>query len=263
MFSIGKQLMQARLDAGETIEDAAFATRIPRQRLREMENDDFSGFPNLTYAKSFLRLYSRHLGLDISDYLEQFDTAAVAAANGQEYARRAYALTNGLSGLPPAPSEPPLRFRDGGFDLLAAATQSSPRAGVNAALAGAGLLALVICFFKFSGDRDEPSTPPVSQPVAETPAPAKSSSQRYSSSRELALMNDRPGASAPSRPAATPMVESAAVKTTPASGTVPSSLDQEDRPAARVIGTGESPSGNRSSQTRSSGGSEERRGRGA
>ncbi len=86
MLSIGQQLMKARKDRGLTIEDVAFETRIPHQRLRDMENDDLSNFANLTYAKGFLKLYSRYLGLDLSDYLDEFDTSAIAEVTGHEYA---------------------------------------------------------------------------------------------------------------------------------------------------------------------------------
>ena len=74
------------------IEDVAFETRIPHQRLSEMENDDLSNFANLTYAKGFLKLYSKYLDLDLSDYLDEFDTSAIAAVTGHEYIQTASAV---------------------------------------------------------------------------------------------------------------------------------------------------------------------------
>ncbi len=92
MYSVGHQLMKARQARDLAIEDVAFETRIPHQRLREMENDDLSNFANLTYAKGFLKLYSKYLDLDLSDYLDEFDTSAIAAVTGHEYIQTASAV---------------------------------------------------------------------------------------------------------------------------------------------------------------------------
>ena len=78
--------MKTRQVRGLSIEDVAFETRIPHTRLRDMENDDLSNFANLTYAKGFLKLYSRYLKLDLSDYLDEFDTSMISAVTGHEYA---------------------------------------------------------------------------------------------------------------------------------------------------------------------------------
>ena len=85
MFSVGHQLMKARQARQLSIEDVAFETRIPHARLRDMENDDLSNFANLTYAKGFLKLYSRYLDLDLSDYLDEFDTSLISDVTGHEY----------------------------------------------------------------------------------------------------------------------------------------------------------------------------------
>lgn len=94
MFSIGQQLSSARENRELTIEDVAFHTRIPAARLRDLENDDLSRFANLTYARGFLKIYSRFLELDISDYLDQFSSAQFASASGHEYVQMANATQN-------------------------------------------------------------------------------------------------------------------------------------------------------------------------
>ncbi len=92
MYSVGHQLMKAREARSLSVEDVAFETRIPHQRLRDMENDDLSNFANLTYAKGFLKLYSRFLKLDLSDYLDEFDTSIIATVTGHEYVQTANAV---------------------------------------------------------------------------------------------------------------------------------------------------------------------------
>jgi cytoskeletal protein RodZ len=73
--SIGRNLLIARKARGLSPEDAAFFTHIPAGRLTELENDDYSGFANRVYAKGFIRIYSRFLGIDLSRQLDAFDTS--------------------------------------------------------------------------------------------------------------------------------------------------------------------------------------------
>ena len=94
MLSIGQRLAQARNARGITHEDAAFHTRIPVALVRDLENDDLSHFANLTYAKGFLKIYSRYLDIDITEYLDQFSTSDFAQAASREYVETANATHN-------------------------------------------------------------------------------------------------------------------------------------------------------------------------
>ncbi|MDA7598385.1 helix-turn-helix domain-containing protein, partial [bacterium] len=71
-LTIGQQLRAAREDKGLSIEDLAHKTRIHSNFVRALESDDYSGFASITYAKSFLQLYSRHLDIDASEALSVF-----------------------------------------------------------------------------------------------------------------------------------------------------------------------------------------------
>jgi cytoskeletal protein RodZ len=93
--SIGKQLYESRIARGLSIEDVQHKTRIPAPRLQEMENDDYSNFANLTYAKGFLALYSKYLKLDIQDYLSEFQTDGLSSVEGYSY------LQNTAGRVPP------------------------------------------------------------------------------------------------------------------------------------------------------------------
>ena len=70
--TIGAKLRAARVARGLSVEDAAHETRIHGNNIRGLENDDYSGFANITYAKSFLSLYSRFLEVNAADVLAQF-----------------------------------------------------------------------------------------------------------------------------------------------------------------------------------------------
>lgn len=142
-LSVGQQFLHARTAQGWSIEDVAFQTHIPHTLLREMENDDLSNFANLTYAKGFLKLYSRHLGLDLSDYLEQFDTSVISDVTGHEYIQTA-SIVRSLSAPAIAPD-----------------ANGNPRAR----LLGIGVLTgvaaiLIFVFFKFSHGSVDPSPAP-------------------------------------------------------------------------------------------------------
>ncbi len=76
--TVGKQLAQAREQQELSVEDVAHRTRIPANIVRYLENDDYSHFPNLVYAKSFLKMYSRYLEVDASEFLNELGEAAGA-----------------------------------------------------------------------------------------------------------------------------------------------------------------------------------------
>ena len=102
--SIGKKLMAARTERGLQVEDVAFKTHIPAARLRDLENDDFSNFANLTYAKGFLKIYSGYLNLDLDEYLDQFSTSDFANISGRDYIQSANTGMTSMS-MAVAPSQ--------------------------------------------------------------------------------------------------------------------------------------------------------------
>ncbi|MED5472085.1 MAG: helix-turn-helix domain-containing protein [Verrucomicrobiota bacterium] len=94
--SIGSRLTEARERLDLTIEDMATLTRIPAKRIQQIENNDYSLFPNNVYAESFIKLYCNSLKIDfkecfheIKDLLPPNDQKAVylngAAANKDFY----------------------------------------------------------------------------------------------------------------------------------------------------------------------------------
>ncbi|MBV9489676.1 MAG: helix-turn-helix domain-containing protein [Verrucomicrobia bacterium] len=70
--TVGTRLRAARLRRGLEIDQASEATKIRPERLAELEAGDYSHFPSLTYARSFLTKYANFLGVDIRDELENF-----------------------------------------------------------------------------------------------------------------------------------------------------------------------------------------------
>ena len=66
--SAGKMLREARLQKKLEIGDASRATKIRPDRLLDLENDDYTRFANMAYAKGFLVIYSKYLGVDVSEF---------------------------------------------------------------------------------------------------------------------------------------------------------------------------------------------------
>src|SRR5205085_3459043 len=89
MEGLGKKLQEARLARGLTLDEAGRMTKIRPAQLQEIENEDFSQFPSLTYAKGFLLIYGRFLDVDVSPYLEAFETSETLTTDGYSYLQEA------------------------------------------------------------------------------------------------------------------------------------------------------------------------------
>src|SRR6201993_2588701 len=86
---LGKKFQEARRARNLTLDEAARMTKIRPARLAEIEADDFSQFPSLTYAKGFLLIYGKFLDVDVSPYLEAFETSESLTTDGYSYLQEA------------------------------------------------------------------------------------------------------------------------------------------------------------------------------
>jgi len=68
-----------------TLEEAARMTKIRPGKLAEIEAEDFSHFPSLAYAKGFLLIYGKFLNVDVTPYLEAFETSDQVTVDGYSY----------------------------------------------------------------------------------------------------------------------------------------------------------------------------------
>jgi cytoskeletal protein RodZ len=85
MESVGNKLQKARLAQKLEIEDVAERTKIRPDRIIDLEADEYSIFPNLTYAKSFLAKYAKFLGVDITNELEHFQISHSISIGDYQY----------------------------------------------------------------------------------------------------------------------------------------------------------------------------------
>jgi cytoskeletal protein RodZ len=83
MPTIGEKLEETRLRQGLTVEDVAHETHIHPNMLILIEEDDFSQFPSVAYAKSFIRKYSEHLGVDLGDAMEALNAGVMRLGDNE------------------------------------------------------------------------------------------------------------------------------------------------------------------------------------
>ena len=189
----GKHLQKARTERGMSIEDAATAVRIRSTFLRALENGDLTKFPNAAYAKSFLLMYGKFLGVNVKDIAANIDTTTQMKVEGYQY------LTNRAAAQPKSKPEPELTFS-------AAPTQKSNGSWLPLLVLGGTVVVVVVAFVIWSNvnrlsdgqpaaPAKNPTPPPaaaVVEPISPPPAP------KPAAPPETAPV---PQASAPPRPA--------------------------------------------------------------
>ena len=68
--SIGQRFRAERERQEITLDDVMLDTRIPRQHIENIENDQFESMPSEGYLKGYIRNYSRYLKIDPEEMLE-------------------------------------------------------------------------------------------------------------------------------------------------------------------------------------------------
>ncbi len=83
----GTKLRRARTQRHLSLADAARATKIRASQLTDLENDDYSNFANLAYARGFLVSYGKYLQLDVRPYMDAFADASTFGLDDYQYLR--------------------------------------------------------------------------------------------------------------------------------------------------------------------------------
>jgi cytoskeleton protein RodZ len=85
MEGLGQKLKEARLARGLTLDEAGRLTKIRPAQLNDIENEDFSQFASLAYAKGFLVIYGKFLEVDVTPDLEAFEISETLTVDGYAY----------------------------------------------------------------------------------------------------------------------------------------------------------------------------------
>ena len=209
----GKHLQKARTDRGLSIEQAAAGVRIRSTFLRALESSDLTKFPNAAYAKSFLLMYGRYLGVDLKSVAAQIDTTTQMKVEGYQY------LTNRAAEQPKTKAEPELTFS-------AAPTPKSSDSWLPLLVLGGTVVVAVIGFIVWNNVNRLGDRPPVAPAKNAAPAASGSSVEPLGD-----IPTPAPAAAAHETGAAPPRP---VVISTPSTAT-PAALGEPEIPRARAI----------------------------
>ena len=73
MKEIGETLKETRESMGITIEEAAADLKIRPSQIESIEDGDKEAFKDIFYLKMFIKNYSKYLGLDYDQMVEEFN----------------------------------------------------------------------------------------------------------------------------------------------------------------------------------------------
>ena len=73
MKEIGDKLKEARESMGITIEEAATDLKLRPSQLENIEEGNREAFKDVFYLKMFIKNYSKYLGLDYDEMVEEFN----------------------------------------------------------------------------------------------------------------------------------------------------------------------------------------------
>jgi len=172
-------------------------------RLAEIEAADFSQFPSLAYAKGFLLIYGKFLDIDVSPYLDAFETSQQVTVDGYSYLQDHPA---------PKPRQAPVARRP--------KSRSSPLPFIIAIVAiavGFGLMKLILDIQRL-GPRSEqivgvPQTSPPPNPVIPPPrAVAETGPNKVPPPAATAIPSVSPAVTSPPLVASSPPASSPALK---------------------------------------------------
>lgn len=85
--TVGTRLRKARLQRGWEIDQVAEMTKIRPERVLNLEADDYSEFPSLVYARSFLSKYANLLGIDVRSELDNLRASQSISLVDYQYLR--------------------------------------------------------------------------------------------------------------------------------------------------------------------------------
>ena len=70
---IGENLKEARENMGITIEEVASDLKLSVKQIENIEQGNLDAFKDIFYLKYFIRDYSKYLGLNYEDMIDEFN----------------------------------------------------------------------------------------------------------------------------------------------------------------------------------------------
>ena len=155
---LGKKFQEARLARNLTLDEAARMTKIRPSRLAEIEADDFSQFPSLAYAKGFLLIYGKFLDVDVTPYMEVFETSESVTVDGYSYLQDNPA---------PKPVHTPIARRPRPRAVRSPSSPSSDRASLKPLIIGIIVIGVGFTLMRFIMNVQRIAPRRAEQPIAQ------------------------------------------------------------------------------------------------
>lgn len=73
MKEIGEKLKEARENMGISIDEVSGDLNVPNKQIENLESGNMESFKDIFYLKYFIRDYSKYLGLNKEDLVEEFN----------------------------------------------------------------------------------------------------------------------------------------------------------------------------------------------
>ena len=160
--TIGQKLETARRAKGVSVSEAGRATKILSKFIEAMEADDFGALSAPVYAKSFIKMYAKYLGIDASPLVEEYATQhapKVRKPLGDDI-RQNLAQADQVAAEAPTPAAGEGRQVFGGVNQAVAGLSGSRFSPKMLATAGGGILVLLLILFAVKQcDSDEETVP--------------------------------------------------------------------------------------------------------
>ncbi len=166
--SIGQKLETARQAKGVSVSEAGRSTKILSKFIEAMECDDFGVLSAPVYAKSFIRMYAKYLGIEaqplVDEYVQQH-APKVKQPLGDE-------VRQNLTQVDQIPAEIPSPATAGDKQIFGGVNQAIPKlsgSGVSPktwGIGGAGVLLLLIILFAVKQCDSDNETVPAAEGAA-------------------------------------------------------------------------------------------------
>jgi len=160
--TIGQKLETARQAKGVSVSEAGRATKILSKFIEAMEADDFGVLSAPVYAKSFIKMYAKYLGLDATPLVEEYATQHAPTTKSQlsDEVRQNLASADQVLEESPQPASGEGKQVFGSVNQAIAKLSGNRISPKALALAGGGLLVVLIILLSVTQcDSDEEDAP--------------------------------------------------------------------------------------------------------
>jgi len=161
--TIGQKLETARQAKGVSVSEAGRATKILSKFIEAMEADDFGALSAPVYAKSFIKMYAKYLGLDASPLVEEYAAEHAPRVPRQlsDEVRQNLAHADQVPVEGPMPTIGEKKQVFGGVNQAIAQLSGNRLSPKTLALAGGGLLVVLIVLLSVTQCSDDEEEVPV------------------------------------------------------------------------------------------------------